>query len=103
MNGVSPPLAVSPACSSPQPQAALGELTYESDAAEKLRLEVRAATNRCARLQEQLAAASEAVAVAQAARAEADKLVETVRRRVAVVGPFYGAHTPRCVACGCVT
>ncbi|GIM10867.1 hypothetical protein Vretimale_14473, partial [Volvox reticuliferus] len=66
-------------------QAALGELTYESEAAEKLRLEVRATANKVAKLQQELAAAQAAVAAAQAEKQGAERLVEQTRTSLAAV------------------
>jgi hypothetical protein len=62
-------------------QAALGELSYESEAAERLRLEVRAATSRVTQLAAQLEEAGRNVQAARAAQREAEEAAEKVWQR----------------------
>ena len=82
-------------------QTALGELTFESEAAERLRGELRAAERQQGALQQQVAAAQAAAEAAQqaerAARAEAEEARRTVQlqsdsdRQLQVRPPVFGA------------
>lgn len=63
-------------------QSALGELSYESEAAEKLRFEIRAVSGKASRLAGELAVAQEAAAAAEARRAAAEAAREKVSSEV---------------------
>ncbi|GAX75949.1 hypothetical protein CEUSTIGMA_g3392.t1 [Chlamydomonas eustigma] len=60
-------------------QAALGEMSYESDAAERLRLEVRALTTRVQQYQTELQDAKHAAQEAIAARSQAESTASAAR------------------------
>lgn len=55
-------------------QAALGELTFESEAADRLRSELRSATRQVAQLEQQLQEAAGQLQAAEAAAAQARQL-----------------------------
>ena len=59
-------------------QAALGELTYESEAAEKLRLEVRASSARLHALQQELVVMQHAAESALKAKEASDAVAKQV-------------------------
>ncbi len=63
-------------------QTALGELTFESEAAERLRGELRAAERQQGALQQQVAAAQAAAEAAQQAQRDAQADAEQARHAV---------------------